>query len=268
MNELQNEIERYLLNEMTPEEAQEFSKQIDSDPKLKEEVELVALIIGATRKVGQKSDMADIELMRQASLSEIEELIAHKGIAVETKKTPILSKRTALWSLSGIAAIFLAVIIININKQNNNNINQLYSSYYQPLPLTGEVGPTRGGTELSNADDQLIKDGLDLYNQKKYTEALTKFNQVSEGRQGSVAVFSAISLLETGKAKQAVRQLETAISDYGEGWENYQDAQWYLALAYLKNKQTKNAKKLLNTIVLGDKYYAKQALDLLEQNML
>ena len=265
MNDLQSRIERYLLNEMTSEDAQGFLKQIENDPKLEEEVEMVALIIGATRQVGQKNDMTDIELMRQASLSEIEELTGRKGTtaADNTEKTPILSIRTAIWALSGIAAIFLAILFVNINKQNNN-INQLYSSYYKPLPLPEEVEPTRGGTEFSSADDQLFRDGLDLYNQEKYAEALTKFNQINEGAQRSVSVFSAISLIETGKAKQAIRLLKSAISDYGEGWEYYQDAQWYLAWAYLKNKQVKDAEEVLQQVIDNNRFYAEKASKLLQ----
>ena len=264
MNDLQSRIERYLLNEMTSEDAQGFLKQIENDPKLEEEVEMVALIIGATRQVGQKNDMTDIELMRQASLSEIEELTGRKGTtaADNTEKTPILSIRTAIWALSGIAAIFLAILFVNHNKQSNN-LNQLYADFYKPL--AEEVGASRGSNDISETDNLLLIDGLNLYSHGKYAEALTKFNQISEASQRSVSVFSAISLLETDKAKQAVQQLETAISDYGEGWEYYQDAQWYLALAYLKNKQEEGAEKILKFIVTSDRYYAKQASELLKQ---
>lgn len=264
MNDLQSRIERYLLNEMTSEEAQGFLKQIESDPKLEEEVEMVALIIGATRQVGQKNDMTDIELMRQASLSEIEELTGRKGTtaADNTEKTPILSIRTAIWALSGIAAIFLAILFVNHNKQSNN-LNQLYADFYKPL--AEEVGASRGSNDISEIDNLLLIDGLNLYSHGKYAEALTKFNQISEASQRSVSVFSAISLIETGKAKQSVQLLESAISDYGEGWEYYQDAQWYLALAYLKSKQMKEAEKILSCIVSSDKFYMKQASDLLEQ---
>lgn len=264
-NMLQDQIERYLLNEMTSEEAQEFSNKIESNPQLKEEVEMVALIIGATRKVGEKEDLADIEVLRQASLSEVEDLISKKSaIAADAtaKKTPMLSIRTAIWTLSGIAAIFLAVLFINYNKQSSN-LNQLYTDFYQPL-VEEEYGVTRGSEDVSEADNLLLIDGLNLYYQGEYTEALTKLNQISAGVQRSVSVFSAISLLETGKPKQAVQLLKTSISDYGEGWEYYQDAQWYLALAYLKSKQVEDAEEVLQQIVVEDRFYAEKASKLLQ----
>ena len=264
MNELQNRIERYLLNEMTSEEAHEFSNKIECDPQLKEEVEMVALIIGATRKVGQKSDMADIELMRQVSLSEIEELTGRKGTtaADNTKKSPILSIKTAIWALSGIAAILLAVLFINHHKESSN-LNQLYADFYQPLDEDG-LAVARGGDDISEADNLFLSEGFELYSQGEYAKALTKFNQISDNNQRSVSLFSAISLLETGNAKQAVQLLESAISDYGEGWEYYQDAQWYLALAYLKSKQEEDAEKMLQQIVVENRFYAEKASKLLQ----
>ena len=137
------------------------------------------------------------------------------------------------------------------------------ADFYQPLDEDG-LAVARGGDDISEADNLFLSEGFELYSQGEYAKALTKFNQISDNNQRSVSLFSAISLLETGNAKQAVQLLESAISDYGEGWEYYQDAQWYLALAYLKSKQEEDAEKMLQQIVVENRFYAEKASKLLQ----
>lgn len=251
---LQNQIERYLLNKMTEEETMIFSEKINGDPLLKNEVELTALIIGATKKVGEKKDLADIDVLRNASSTEIQMLTKRK------KVNPFL--KTMFWVTSSAAVILVAVVLFNFNKQNNYT-EELFASYYQPY--VDETEFDRGGSDLSKEDAVFLTDALSLYNNKKYAEALTVFDQISDDNQHTVSIFKAVCLLETGKAKQAVQLLETALSENGEGWEYYQDAQWYLALAYVKSRRIEDAVNLLKIIKEENKFYAPISTDLLEK---
>lgn len=259
MNILQNQIERYLFNEMTPEEEQEFLSRIESDPHLKEEVEMTALIIGATSKVGKKEDLADIQVLLQANLSEVQELTEQK------KRKPIL--KTMTWIASSVAVILMAVLFINYNKQNNN-INHLYSSYYQPYEADARFSldrdKLRGSFVITKEDSTLLMKGMILYENQKYSEALNYFNQISKRYDSNQYILhKSICLLEIGEAEKAVQVLEAAINENSKRWKYYQDAEWYLALAYIKTKRIKEAKSLLHKIGTDNVIYAKKAIDIL-----
>lgn len=260
MKTLQNQIERYLLNEMTPEEEQKFSSRIEGDPQLKEEVEMTALIIGATREVGKKQDLADIQVLLQASLSEVQELTEQK------KRKPIL--KTMTWIASSAAVILMAVLFINYNNQNNKT-NQLYSFYYQPyeagVSFSLDRDKLRGGFVITKEDSTLIMKGMTLYENQQYSEALNYFNQISKRYDSNQYILhKSICLLEIGEAEKAVQVLEVAMDENSKRWKYYQDAEWYLALAYIKTKRIKEAKILLHKIGTDNFIYAKKAIDILK----
>ena len=71
--------------------------------------------------------------------------------------------------------------------------------------------------------------------------------------------------METNETKQAIQLLNESLEKNGEGWEYYQDAQWYLALAYIRSKQTKEAKNILQQIVADERVYFERAKELLQR---
>lgn len=253
-DELQNQIERYLLREMAEEEERNFTARVNSDDSLKREVELTALIIGATKKVGEKSDLSEIEALKNVTSADIERLTR--------RKKNISAPKIIYWAVSSAAVILLAVVL-NHSYQQNRQATRLFAAYYQPFE--DDLGTHRGSSDISAADADLLAKGLEFYNEKKYAEALGLFNQVSEKNQPSVVVYQAVCLLETDKAKQAAELLQTAISENGEGWEYYQDAEWYLALAYIKAKQMKEAKVVFKQIVDNGRVYAEKAGEFLQR---
>jgi hypothetical protein len=52
---------------------------------------------------------------------------------------------------------------------------------------------------------------------------------------------------------------------HGEGWEHYQDSQWYLALSYLKDKRNNDAQSILEQIVTDGRFYAEKADEILKR---
>lgn len=251
--ELQNQIERYLFQEMTEDEERNFTERINSDENLKREVELTAMIIAATKETGSEQDLSQIEMLKQASSDEIRKL---------TKRPkPNLVLKTVYWALSSAAVIFL-VFTINHFYKVNNNTQQLFASYYEPY--YDDAGTHRGDTFITDEDSLVLAKGMDFYENQKYAQALDVFNQINSSYADDIAIYKAVSLMETGKTKQAILLLSEAIERNGESWEYYQDAQWYLALAYIKAKQTKDAKNILQQIIADGRVYAEKAIDLLQ----
>jgi thioredoxin-like negative regulator of GroEL len=110
----------------------------------------------------------------------------------------------------------------------------------------------------------VLAKGMDFYENKNYAQALDEFNHINSSYADDIAIYKAVSLMETGKTKQAIQLLSEVIERNGESWEYYQDAQWYLALAYIKAKQTKEAKEILKQIVDDGRVYANKAVGMLK----
>ena len=130
-----NRLEKYLSEQMTPEESEEFLNDLRNDKELCEEVQTTALMIKALKEEQAKQDTEIIE----------------EVLAVE-KRAKII--RMVRWSMS-IAAMFIIIFGATLlwNKQSDSEI--LFNEYYQPYVVQGE----RGG------DDNTIKEELaNLYN--------------------------------------------------------------------------------------------------------
>ncbi len=251
-NDIDNQIDRFLLGEMDAQEEKDFIEKMNQDENLKNEVELTASIIGATREIGKQKDIAAIDVLKNSS--------PDKVTALFEKKKQKKSTKWLYWTVSS-AAVVLFAILIGSNYYQNNFNQQTYLAYYQPLE--DDTGIHRGSDSTSDNDLVAIDNGLKQYHEKNYSDALQTFSQVSNHYQYSVTVYRAVCMLEIGQTKEAISILENAIKSYGEGWEYYQDARWYLALAYLKNNDRKKTINLLNEIIDENKVYAEKAYELL-----
>lgn len=250
--ELQDQIERYLFHRMDEEEERNFIARINSDDSLKEDVELTAMIIGATAKAGRQQDLSEIELLRRTSVDEIGKLT--KG----RKSKPVL--KTTYWLAASAAVILLAFIINHFYKVDDGN-EQLFAAYY--VPYHDDAGIHRGGSAMGDEDTAVLMEAVALYADGKYAAALEMFDKISHHFTDDVAVYKAICLLETGKTGQSIRLLRESLERNGEGWGYWQDAQWYLALSYIKAGQIKDARIILGQIVAEERVYADQAKEIL-----
>jgi hypothetical protein len=69
--------------------------------------------------------------------------------------------------------------------------------------------------------------------------------------------------LETGKISEAKKELEYLSFELDASYPYWQDANWYLALTYLRENQIDDAKKLLEKIKKNGGLYAEKAVKIL-----
>ena len=131
-------IERFLREQMSPEENDAFLNDLKNDKDLREEAQMMALMI---------KGMKEEQIKQSEKLTE--DVLAEKK---QAKKARIISM--VRWPLS-IAAMFILIFGATLlwNRQSDSEI--LFNEYYQPYVVQGE----RGG------DDDAIKEELaNLYN--------------------------------------------------------------------------------------------------------
>lgn len=129
-------IERYLRKQMTPEENESFLNDLRNDKELREEAQMMALLIKGMKEEQAKQD----EAIKQ-------EILTFKGNS--TAKTIRLVK----W-IGSIAAMF--ILLFGANQwYTSYKIDSVYDAYYTPY----DASSARGG------DDEAVKQELvELYN--------------------------------------------------------------------------------------------------------
>lgn len=216
-------IEKYLNGELNEEEILSFKTRLTEDTDFAQEYNLQK-----SMNIFLEKDKNAPALKKQfAKLGSefFQEKNNEKVIPIDRKK----GNRRSLYGMIGaIAAIALLLFIFNPFQSGN-----LYDQYaaHQPLALTEKSTNASIATEAET-----------FFNQKKYDLAyknITMYLQENSDDQKAQLVLG-ISALEIGKDEEA-RAIFQKIHEGNSALKNY--GTWYLALAYLKNKdfdQTKN----------------------------
>ena len=175
----------------------------------------------AIRQVGQERDAEDIATLQ-------------RFMAKRQQKSKV---RKLVMSITSIAAIIAIVFSFNIY-QDNRRMDKLFETYYTPLGYDSQL-MARGDDTISHE----LASAMEAYQNKDYATALQKFNTMSQVDENYL-IYKAICLLETDKTKDAIFLLEELVSN-GEETEYYQQACWYLALAYLHEHEEEKAIQIM-----------------------
>lgn len=173
----------------------------------------------AIRQVGQERDAEDIATLQ-------------RFMAKRQQKSKV---RKLVMSITSIAAIIAIVFSFNIY-QDNRRMDKLFETYYTPLEYDSQL-MARGDDTISHE----LASAMEAYQNKDYATALQRFNTMPQVDENYL-IYKAICLLETEQTEDAITLLEKLVAN-GEGTEYYQQACWYLALAYLRNHEKANFMK-------------------------
>ena len=188
------------------------------------------------RKPVSKEEYEKIKKERQKELDEQLKLLSEHKQALTKKKH---QKNRILYALSSIAAIIAIVFSLNIY-QDNRRMDKLFETYYTPLEYDSQL-MSRGEDTISPE----LASTMESYQKEDYATALQKFEAIPDVDENYL-IYKAICLLETEQTEEAIILLEKLVAK-GEGTEYYQQACWYLALAYLINHEDDRVLELLNS---------------------
>ena len=189
---------------------------------MEEKNKIDKVIEQAIRQVGQERDAEDIATLQ-------------RFMAKRQQKSKV---RKMVMSITSIAAIIAIVFSFNIY-QDNRKMDKLFETYYTPLEYDSQL-MSRGEETISPE----LTSAMEAYQNKDYVTALQRFNAMPQVYENYL-IYKAICLLETDKTKDAISLLEELVGN-GEGTEYYQQACWYLALAYLHEHEEDKTMNLYN----------------------
>jgi tetratricopeptide (TPR) repeat protein len=209
----------YLDGLMGADERDAFESELAKDPGLKERLEDLRVAREAVKQFGTRERVGSL----------------HKEMMKELKQdrspAKVINMRKAVRITMAVAASLL-LIVVGVKFFNaSNSPEQLYNDTFVDYSLPVERGAQQNNTTVE-------KD----YASRNYT-AVIKDAQ-SNTLSGKDSFLTAISYLKTGNTTTAIQWLNTV----NGGSSFYPDAQFYLSLAYLKNKNYDKALELMNQI--------------------
>ena len=231
-------IEAYHAGQLSGKELEEFQALYKSDPSFAEQVDLFQTAQDAIEALGQEELKASFRQQYQSN---------------PPKVKPLWSK----WYVAAAAVIALLLLFFFIrNNSSSATPEELYASYESFEPLSLE----RGNSDI----DSLFLIANGLYNEQQYEAAIPLLKQLLEDeafdRKAYAYLHLGIAQLKSGQEDDAVHALGELDADSSF----YLQAQWNLALAYLKLGNAEESKRILQILETESRTYKSKALELLE----
>lgn len=216
---------RYFDGEMNEQERQEFEKVLREDQQLQNELDNLKLSKEAVHSYGLNQQVKQVhEMMMNEMRSE----------------APVISisrrRKIIRYTIAVAASIIFIFIGLRITVFTGSSPDKLYNEKYTAFELTSSRSE---GPELSAIEK--------LYEEKKYTEVVS-MDKTAQATADEFLI--AVSWLELNNPVKAIHCFTAVLEqDKASGQKIYKDeAEYYLALAYLKNTNYDKAIELMNFI--------------------
>ena len=233
-------VHKYLHQTLTDKERIELEQLLENDPAFKATFEFekdlqVALI--DTGKEDLKQQFVDFENQQYEEQS-------------QTSHPSFLRYAVAACVIIGLS-IFASKYFVNTTNSDN-----LFAQNF--VAYRNIVQPIERGSGLETT----LEEAFFNYEMKNYEAAISGFKvEFSETKKPYFLFYMANAYLALGDTKQAIPLLEEHQRSKDEFYEK---SQWYLALAYLKEKEKEKTNTLLQEISNNQGYHYKEANVLLK----
>jgi hypothetical protein len=219
-------IENYLSETLPESEKLKFEQELAVNPKLKQEFQF-EIELDAPLK---QEDIIDLRRKMRHVINE------EKARARSFGKKSLHSH----WYLVAASATFVILVVgalrlMNPVKYSNETIFEMY--------YAGESAHnvTRSG---SNSNDEAMM----KYHEGDFNGALLLFNEILDKDANNMYVryYAGLASIETKQNKRAINEFSFIVKNHNNLF--VENAEWYLALSYLRDNQPKEAEKILEKI--------------------
>ena len=232
-------IHKYFHQTLTDQESVELQKLLENDPEFKATFELEKDLHAALVDTGKE------DLKQQFFDFENQDVAPEQ----ETPFPSFLKYAIAACIIIGLGVYGSKFFI------DTTNTDDLFAQNFEAY--RNIVQPIERGEGLDTPEEETFF----KYESKNYKDAIEGFEaEFSKTQNPYYLFYSANAYLALGDAKQAIPLLEkhqTFTDDF------YEKSRWYLALAYLKDKNKDKSIPLLEAISRSDGYHHKEAKALL-----
>lgn len=234
-------LEKYLKDELTESERDQFEEDLENDPELAEALSL------------QQDLMMGIKMHFDDRLKE-----EFKKIDLEAEKTGSGGKTQmrTLWKWAASAAVGLTLVGVFyfMNAQDRNQ--RLFATYYSDFPNIIE--------RMQRDTESPIEQAFVYFQNEEWQEAIEAFAALQAEQPGIFypQFYQALSLLNLDRPADAIPLFNAVVRSTDTRFTD--PAQWYLSLAYLKLDDEDQAIGILESID-DTSPYASDAEELLDK---
>jgi hypothetical protein len=211
---------RYLDKDLSKEEEQQLEQQLLTDPVLREKLERLKLATLAIKQFGQDEEIRAIH----------RQMMQEKMHAKKPGKL-VSMNRAVRYSMAAAASIILLFVLFRVYEFSQVSSDKLYKEAYVDYQYSAARGQQVFSAVAANYAANNFTGVIDAANA----------NQLGSAQD---SLLTGISYLKLNDAPHAIRWLE--LMSNGKNFQ--QDAQFYLALAYLKNKSYDKSVALMEKI--------------------
>lgn len=227
-------FDRFSEGRMPSAEAQDFLKEVETQPELAARFKEYKLLTDAIVELGRE-DVAQL-------------VSSWEREAASEKKT---SKRYLL-----IAAAVSLLIVSSVTiwlQTSSNDVANFFHPYPDVLTSRGEVDP-----EINTA--------MNAYNQRNYQSALPHFDRLSEKTGRPIfSLYAANCLMAEDAYESAAQRLEELNNKPTP--QIKEDIEWYLCLAYLGIDSQQKLQEMIDLILKNDQHSYYEQVIALQQNL-
>ena len=244
-------IEQYLLGELNRKEEKQIEERMVFDTEFADEVTFMRHVVNASKDEAKQEARNKLKSVENKLAGELEDQ-ADKEMQKEKdfRKNKILNiRRNWMYYAAALALLVAVGMYLNTIRSSQG----LYEGYFSPYPNT-LISYARGDdvpqefSRFSRQEYNLIVRAMEHYENGNYAKAAGLFEQNVENKPENAGLifYMAISQLGAGETEKAINNL-SFIKELDQAPYRAQIS-WYLALAYIKDKQPEKAKDLLEKI--------------------
>jgi tetratricopeptide (TPR) repeat protein len=218
---------QYLDNELSQEDRNDLEKQLKDNAVMQVELDNLSLTKSAIKTYGLKKHVSLIH----------SEMMTELIVGKYSPKQKGIVRRMVNISMKVAAAAIIIILGLGIYKYTTITPDKLFASNYKAYTL----GVNRGKVEKN-----LIEK---FYQEKNYTAAIRQFETLKDaGINENFLV--AVAYMETNNYKNAIAAFNNVLSKNSLNKTSIfnDDAQYFLALSYLKNNDIKLAMPIFEMI--------------------
>lgn len=236
-------IEGYHKGTLTADELRSLKERIAADPSFAQKVEDFRDIFIGIKAHGEKKISAEIDSWEKEIKEE------------ENKGTKTIAFIPRVWKIAAAIAAVVITAAIVLWPAPKPSANQLFTYYFVPYDNILEV---RG-----NEEKQLQR-AMDAYTHKAFPDAAKQLKEYLASKPDDLVVlfYYGLSEIGAGNGNTGIVALTRVVSENGLLKEQ---AQWFIALGFLRDGKIEQCKAALEAIDREDHDYQQQAHKLLEQ---
>ena len=248
MSKYQDYIQPFLDGELSRQELDRISKELESNAVLAEDIKLYREVDLAIKE----QDVMDL----RSQLNNIHDSLDYR--VREPRYIPRYKKVISYAAIASLAVLLSAGLLYKLNTRKLTN-DKIYEKFYEPYEVT--MVYRSADTDVQ----KMLSNAMTKYEAKDYQAAINLFEQILANDPGNMEteLYSGISYMEAEQYKKADRSFNTII---GHNDNLYvEQAEWSLGFCYLMTKKNKEARDLFTEIASKEGYYSKQASQLLRR---